>query len=678
MSISQAGLSIRALRNLLLVALLLGVSAYTAVMFSFSHKLGERFGPQVRADLQWRVERGAQELARACDVGLVVGDVDMLKKCFGAHARSADVLAIYAVSATGEVVASHGRASEPVERLFSGPESVVRQGPGYLVSWASSTLEGQPVGRVALVVSTQRLSDATALLDLVSRTTLIGGVAALLLGVLVLGFFTRAVLLRDSKLSDYAANLERKVDERTRELDERNRGMRLVLDSVAQGFITIDLNGVMAKEHSTILDSWFGAPAPNTTFDAYLAPHAERFATYFRLNLGQLEDGFLDAEMVLAQMPKRFSTADRTFEVDYSRVGTEKLLLIVTDVTAQLARERAERDQKELLGIFQRILVDRDGVEAFVAEAARLLDALHSEQDIVVQKRLVHTVKGNAAMYGLTSISELAHQLETEMEEERRPLDERQVTELSQAWSNATYRVQELLGAPRRDRIELDRPELEAVLAKMREQTPQAPWIADLAGWTREPVELRFEQLSRQASGLARRLGKPEPSVELQANGVRLDSARWASFWSNMVHAVGNAMDHGLEDAETRAGKGKPRAGKLRFFAKRGGGRITIGLEDDGRGVDWDVVRAKAKERNLPYATQRDLVLALFADGLTTNERATTTSGRGVGLAALAQTVRALGGQIEVESTPGAGTRFEFTFPETAAVPEHESHAPRA
>jgi hypothetical protein len=77
--------------------------------------------------------------------------------------------------------------------------------------------------------------------------------------------FTRAVALRDAQLSDYAANLERKADERTRELDERNRGMRLVLDNVAQGFITIASDGVMAAERSAVVDRWFGTPSPGIT-----------------------------------------------------------------------------------------------------------------------------------------------------------------------------------------------------------------------------------------------------------------------------------------------------------------------------------------------------------------------------------------------------------------------------
>ncbi|HEX6245591.1 MAG TPA: hypothetical protein VFZ61_31925, partial [Polyangiales bacterium] len=251
---AQSSFSISKLRNLILVCLVLGVAAYTGVMFSLAQKLADRFGPQVRQDLEWRVSRGAQELARAAELGLAVGDTQVVKSSFGVYAKSEDVQAIVAVGAGDTVVAEHGKSPEAVAQLFQGTPGKLRNGKGYIVSWANAEIEGTPIGKVAVVVSTKRLTDALALLAQSSNTALAGGLGALLLGALVVIYFTRAVAQRDAQLSDYAANLERKVDERTAELDERNRGMRLVLDNVVQGFITVSIDGVMAPERSAIVD----------------------------------------------------------------------------------------------------------------------------------------------------------------------------------------------------------------------------------------------------------------------------------------------------------------------------------------------------------------------------------------------------------------------------------------
>jgi two-component system chemotaxis sensor kinase CheA len=190
---------------------------------------------------------------------------------------------------------------------------------------------------------------------------------------------------------------------------------------------------------------------------------------------------------------------------------------------------------------------------------------------------------------------------------------------------------------------------------------------ATLASWTREPLARRFERLSRQIRTLSRRLGRPEPIVVMTGETLRLDTEGWQSFWSAMVHAVRNAVDHGIESADERRRAGKPEAGTIELAAVRSGDTVSFTVHDDGRGIDWERVAAKAADRGLPCATRAELVEALFADGLTTRDAVTELSGRGVGLSALRQTVEALAGSITVESTPGEGTTFRFSFDEHRA-----------
>jgi two-component system, chemotaxis family, sensor kinase CheA len=669
-STSKSRYSVRALRNLILVALALGVAGYSATMFSFSQRLLDRFGPQVQADLEWRAQRGAQELARACDVGLVVGDPAIIKKAFGAYATSSDVQAIVAVDSSGKLLAQHGTPPEALAQLFSGKEQELRAGNGYLVSWANSTIESAILGQVAIVISTRRLTDANALLSRVSNVTLLGGALMLVLGVVVISFFASAVSQRDLQLSEYASKLEQKVEARTRELDERNRGMRLVLDNVTQGFVTIDLTGRMASETSKILGRWFGTPEPGVTLSRYLKGHAPRFAEQLELHLSQVADGFLPAEVSLDQLPKRFSADGRTFDVLYTPVGAaeqfDNLLVIFNDVTAQLARERAEREQNELIAIFERILIDPSGVEEFLAEASRLLRGLETEQDPVVQHRIVHTLKGNSGIYGLSSLADLAHEIETElMDPDHGPeLSDEQRTVLSEAWRDMIARVEQLLGGSRKDQLEVGRGELLALLARARSGAAQKELIRELESWTLEPVERRLERLRRQASGLARRLGKAEPTIVIESGGVRSNSPVWASYWAAMVHVIRNAVDHGLEDAPSRTAAGKPAAGRIELGARRSGDQLEFWVEDDGRGVDWAKVKDKAERMGRPSSSHEELVEALFADGLTTRDEVTDLSGRGVGLAALRQSVTALHGVVVVESVSGRGTTFRFTFDE--------------
>jgi two-component system chemotaxis sensor kinase CheA len=552
--------------------------------------------------------------------------------------------------------------------VFAAKSGTLVHGSGYVASWAPAVIEGNQVGKIAVIVSTQRLGDAQAVLSRVSNTTLIAGLAGVLLGAVVILFFTRQVSLRDHQLNDYAHNLENKVEARTRELDERNRGMRLVLDNVVQGFLTIDPDGVLASERSAIVDRWFGAPEPDAKFVDYIARHAPDFASWFDLGLEAIRDGFLPPELCLAQMPRRFAVGASTFEVEYLPIvrgeTVERLLLIVSDVTERVSRERTEQEQREMVALFQRITADRAGFDEFLDEANTLVDSLATPGDPVLERRTIHTLKGNCGIYRLDSYAARCHEIESEMAQHTGPATDEQRAALIAAWKVAVTRIARLVGGVRRNAVEIEFAELSRVIDKARGGLAGHELAMVLTSWSHEPVARRFERLGNYAVSLARRLGKGDLEIAILDEGVRLDTARWAPFWSAMVHAVRNAVDHGIEAPEVRARAGKPGCGKLTFTATRTRGRLLVSVADDGGGIDWEAVRGKAREAGLPHANRANLELALFSDGMTTAEVATDTSGRGIGLAALRDAISALGGTIEIESAPGAGTTMRFRFAE--------------
>jgi two-component system chemotaxis sensor kinase CheA len=179
-----------------------------------------------------------------------------------------------------------------------------------------------------------------------------------------------------------------------------------------------------------------------------------------------------------------------------------------------------------------------------------------------------------------------------------------------------------------------------------------------------EPAALRLRRVADQAKGLARRLRKDDLEVRIEAApDVRFDPERWAPFWSAAVHVVRNALSHGIEPAEERVAAGKPPHGRLKLAVARAPKLLTIEISDDGRGIDWVRVREKAIALGLPHANEADLVEALFCDGLSTAESLTDLAGRGVGMAAVRDAARVLGGRVGVTSTRGSGTTISFQFP---------------
>ena len=463
---------------------------------------------------------------------------------------------------------------------------------------------------------------------------------------------------------DNVIGLERIVAARTREVDARNRDLRLVLDSVEQGFITVELDGRVIGTPSRIVGAWFGTVATGDRIWDLLGGGDARATAWARLAWESLAEGSLPVELALDQLPRERRRDGRTLRFAYRPVGDgeppAQLVVIVTDATSDVARELAEQSQRELVAALERSARDRRGFVEFVVDADRLMTQIEAERSLVEVQRALHTVKGNTSLYGVVSVSTKCQALESKIAEERRPPSTVDRGELESLWRAYRQQVAPLIGE-RTDRVvEVERAELDAALA---EASPHPSLSARLRRWRDEPVGQRLARLAEAAQPLARRLGKPDLQVDVDADGVALDPERWAPFWAALVHAVRNAIDHGIEPPAEREARGKPAHGRLSLRCRHDAGAVVLEIADDGRGIDWDALAARAAAAGHSTTDRAALVAALFTDGVSTRDEVTEVSGRGVGLAAVRAATTALGGTVTVDSQPGAGTSFTFRFP---------------
>ncbi|WP_205696166.1 chemotaxis protein CheA [Conexibacter sp. SYSU D00693] len=185
-----------------------------------------------------------------------------------------------------------------------------------------------------------------------------------------------------------------------------------------------------------------------------------------------------------------------------------------------------------------------------------------------------------------------------------------------------------------------------------------------------EAVFLRFPRLVRDASS---KLGK-QVDLQLVGQETELDRTVVDALGDPLVHLIRNALDHGLEPPAERLAAGKEATGTLTIAARHAGGSIVISVKDDGRGVDPAKVAAKAVQRGLITAEQaatvdvRAAIELLFAPGFSTAETVGDLSGRGVGMDAVREKIRQLGGEVVVTSVPGEGTEAEVRLPLTLAI----------
>jgi two-component system chemotaxis sensor kinase CheA len=184
------------------------------------------------------------------------------------------------------------------------------------------------------------------------------------------------------------------------------------------------------------------------------------------------------------------------------------------------------------------------------------------------------------------------------------------------------------------------------------------------------PVEFVFSRFPRLVRDLAGRLGK-KVRLRTTGEGTELDKGVIERIIDPLTHLVRNAVDHGLELPEQRADDGKDATGSITLAASHQGGHIVIEVADDGRGLDRKRILAKAAERGLPVSdamSDGDVWQLIFHPGLSTADKITDVSGRGVGMDVVKQNITALGGEVEIESHAGRGTRVRIRLPLTLAI----------
>lgn len=188
-----------------------------------------------------------------------------------------------------------------------------------------------------------------------------------------------------------------------------------------------------------------------------------------------------------------------------------------------------------------------------------------------------------------------------------------------------------------------------------------------------QPIGSLFGKFPRVVRDLANKLGK-EMTLEMIGEEVELDKSILETLSDPLTHLIRNCADHAIEMPNDRVQAQKPRIGKIRLSAKHVGGQVHIEISDDGRGIDPEMVKHKALEKGIvtheaaSQMSRSQLINLIFLPGFSTVKVVTDVSGRGVGMDVVKTNIENLGGTVEIDSTPGVGTRICLKLPLTLAI----------
>jgi two-component system chemotaxis sensor kinase CheA len=187
------------------------------------------------------------------------------------------------------------------------------------------------------------------------------------------------------------------------------------------------------------------------------------------------------------------------------------------------------------------------------------------------------------------------------------------------------------------------------------------------------PLELVLGSLGPMVEETAIRVGK-KIDLAIKGSDLMIDKMILENLYDPVIHLVRNAVDHGIENPEERARAGKPATGSVSIGCSAESGNIVIRIRDDGRGLDYEKIRAKARKL-YPHMDEEITIMDngalngfLFQSGFSTREQVSDLSGRGVGLDIVRYNMEKIKGKITVDSTLGSGTEFILTLPLSLAT----------
>ncbi|GAU79853.1 chemotaxis protein CheA [Fusibacter sp. 3D3] len=187
------------------------------------------------------------------------------------------------------------------------------------------------------------------------------------------------------------------------------------------------------------------------------------------------------------------------------------------------------------------------------------------------------------------------------------------------------------------------------------------------------PVERTFNRFPRLVRDLSKELGK---NIKLFMSGEETEVDRTVidEIGDPLIHLIRNSLDHGIESPEVRLKVGKEENGFVALRAYPDGNTVVIEVEDDGKGINPDIIKKKAIEKKVITTaesedmSEKEIINLLFNAGFSTVDKVTDISGRGVGLDVVKSKIEAINGTVEVISTLGQGSKFVIRLPLTLAI----------
>jgi len=502
-------------------------------------------------------------------------------------------------------------------------------------------------------------------------------------------------------IEDQNRNLEHKVEERTAELQVKTNDILSMMENMHQGLFTVMQEGVIHHEYASFLETIFErSDIAGTNFMDLLFSKSElgndkldQVSTAIDAIIG--EDDMMwefNSHLLVSEYSMLVNGVEKIIAVEWDPIifhnVIEKVMVTVRDITELKALEReAEGKKRELDIISQIISVDQEKFSEFIQSAyqflgenAKLIEesAQKDPEVLALLFRNMHTIKGNARTYGLSTITDQVHDAENTYDSLRTDesvlwdqkrlsselhLVESIIEEYVHVCENVLSRDITTQSEERSYSIkstELDTifNLIESLDATKNLDPNSLTKISQVKSIINHLNSVTFydaiSDTCDSLNSIAEQLNKKQPIIQFTGGEIPVNKESTGLLNNVFSHILRNSMDHGIEAAEKRIAKGKEAHGTISIDVKEQNNLLVIHVKDDGQGLNLEKLQEMGKDTGIlkegetPSLDQ--LASLVFESGVSTKTDVTSISGRGVGMDAVKKFIEGKGGSVSIQT----------------------------
>jgi PAS domain-containing protein len=495
-------------------------------------------------------------------------------------------------------------------------------------------------------------------------------------------------------------NKSKRIDAELK-LNDQTIAFRMMMNNASQGFLYFDENLRIKPEHNELCLALLESDKIDgcDIIDALLPTVQEEEKKAIRSVLANIfeeeHDWKLDA--LIALMPSNTVLKDHQLSMQYKLVQAEGginkvVMVILTDCTETKYLENRLSDENSRLSMVVAVMTNRQGFFELLDEYQHYFEVelpfptvVRTPTDAVYELyRNVHTFKGSFLRFSLKLTCQqlmFFEDLLSEIMKGEITVDKYRMLAKQCDYKEWIRNDMDILARvigndfmKTKDRVEIDREVLENLALEFENHIQGAECIALMKRF-REIYCMHAKKVlmmyGSYIHGISKERGLMPPTFSVQGGDVLLDGTFYRQFFRSLVHIFNNIVAHGIESSEMRIRQAKPERARIECRIDRRGDMFFLEIADDGQGINIEKLRRESvikkilNEESVAAMSDYDVLQLIFKPGFSTVMVADNISGRGIGLFAVAHTVKQLGGIVKVQSKFGYFTRFQFEMPMT-------------